>query len=149
MTIQRLFAIAAITTVAACSTGTAPGDRADDNVAPETSREAALEDTVHIELGRERSIDRGGITIGFLARVSDSRCPAHAVCVWEGDASVRLAVRSGGEVRDTILHTRLEPTSLKINGYVVTVPGLLPYPGTVPEGSPEPTPAVLVKVVKG
>lgn len=106
-------------------------------------------DTLSIPLAEERSANDGRVRVRFVTLVSDSRCPANAVCVWEGDASVRLLVRVGGTTRDTVLHTFLEPRSLSIGRYVITITRVLPYPGTYPENVPPPRPTVLVSIRTG
>jgi hypothetical protein len=106
---------------------------------------ASLDDTLHIQLGRSASVDGGRLVLTFVSRGADSRCPANVVCVWMGDALVRIAARIGSTSLERELHTGLEPHSLNVNGYVVTVVGLLPYPGTGVTG----TPTVLLRVTRG
>ena len=110
-----------------------------------TDVRASLDDTLHIQLGRSASVDGGRLVLTFVSRGADSRCPANVVCVWMGDALVRIAARIGSTSLERELHTGLEPHSLNVNGYVVTVVGLLPYPGTGVTG----TPTVLLRVTRG
>jgi hypothetical protein len=126
---------------AASSAGAAPDAGAE-------SRGTAVDDTLHVQLGRSATADRGRLTLTFLARLSDSRCPANAVCVWMGDAAVRVAARVGGTSVERELHTGVEPHSLSIDRYTVTVVGLLPYPGTAAAEAPSVVPTAVLRVVR-
>jgi hypothetical protein len=66
-----------------------------------------------------------------------------------GDAAVRIAARAGRTSVERDLHTGDEPHSLSVDGYVVTVVGLLPYPGTEAPDVPPATPTVLLRVTRG
>jgi hypothetical protein len=103
---------------------------------------------VHIELGRSASVDGARLILTFVSRGADSRCPANAVCVWMGDVPVRIAARVGRTSVERELHTGIEPHSLTIDRYVVTVVGVLPYPGTETPDAPRATPTVLLRVTR-
>jgi type IV pilus biogenesis protein CpaD/CtpE len=132
---------------AACSSppASAAGASASPDVGTE-ARSAALGDTVHIPVGGSVGVDGGRLAVSFLARVSDSRCPANVVCVWMGDAAVRVAARVGGTTVERVLHTGVEPHSLTVDRYTVTVVGLLPYPGTAAAETQPATPTVILVV---
>jgi hypothetical protein len=87
-------------------------------------------DTLRIALGAQASADGGRIVITFLDRVNDSRCPANVVCVWQGNAEVRLRVRVGSNTIVTPLHTTLDPARVAVGGYSLHLAGLTPYPGS-------------------
>lgn len=112
------------------------------------AKSAALGDTVHIELGRSASFDNGRLLLTFLSRGTDSRCPANVVCVWMGDVPVRLGVRAGRGAVEVELHTGIDPRSFTLGDYVVTLVGMLPYPGTEAPNAPPATPTALVRVTK-
>jgi hypothetical protein len=144
-----LASLALALVVAACSNP--PAATSSCGAAPNAgtdSRGAALDDTLQIQLGRSASADGGRLILTFVARLSDSRCPANAVCVWMGDAVVRVAARAGPTSLECELHTGLEPRSLAVGRYIVRVVGLLPYPGTEPEGVPAAPPTVVLRVVR-
>jgi hypothetical protein len=107
---------------------------------------ASLGDTVHIALGRTATVDSGRLLLTFVARGPDSRCPANVVCVWMGDVAVRIAARVGGTSVERELHTGLEPHSLSLDRYLVTVVGMLPYPGTAAAEAPAAVPTVWLVV---
>ena len=85
-------------------------------------------DTAFLDLPVGRSADNGEISVTFEAVTEDSRCPRGAQCVWEGNASVRLTLGSGGETAGVILSSALDPRRVAFAGYVVSLRDLVPYP---------------------
>ncbi len=77
-----------------------------------------------------------GVT--FLEVREDSRCPLGVMCIWAGNAVVRVGLRLGmGPTSPYDLNTTVDPTSVIFGGYRVTLVGLAPLPllGTpVPAG---------------
>jgi hypothetical protein len=148
MTRSRIL-IAAVALTAACASppAAAPGSGASARAAG-TQTGASVGDTVHIELGRSAPVDGAQLVLTFVARGADSRCPANVVCVWMGDVPVRIAARAGNTSVERELHTGVEPHSLTIDGYVVTVVGVLPYPGTEAPDAPPAPPTVLLHVTR-
>ena len=70
----------------------------------------------------------GGTTVRFEGVTNDSRCPGDAICVWAGDAIVRVIVSSSGSASTTYeLHTfDLKP--VQHNDLTVALETLSPYP---------------------
>jgi hypothetical protein len=69
-------------------------------VAP--SAEVPLGREFSLKPGESAAIESTDLRVTFLNVLSDSRCPADAVCVWAGDAVVALSVgRTGVELRST------------------------------------------------
>jgi len=131
-----LSAVLALATACSSSPAAAPGSGAlPPDAAPEP-RSGPLDDTLHVTLGRTATADHGRLAVTFAARLSDSRCPANVVCVWMGDAAVRIAARAGRTTVERELHTGVEPHSLVVDGYTVSIVGLTPYPGTESGGAP-------------
>ena len=67
-----------------------------------------------------------------LDSVADSRCPANARCVWEGDAVVALTIVKAGQKPGRLeLHTspRFAPDA-KYRDYTVRLVALAPMPST-------------------
>ena len=66
--------------------------------------------------------------------VEDSRCPANAMCIWQGAATVKLNFTKNGETHSFNLSSlTMPPTYTKdtiISGYKIEFLNLLPYPGT-------------------
>ena len=145
----RLVALGvAIVSAAACSSAASPGSGGGAPDAGAEARGASLDDTLHVQLGRSAAADGGRLVLTFAARLSDSRCPANVVCVWMGDAAVRVSARAGRTSAEVDLHTGIEPRSLTVDRYVVTVVGLLPYPGTEAAEAPTVTPTVILRVTR-
>ena len=71
----------------------------------------------------------------FNAVVNDSRCPANAVCIWEGAATASFSFTKNGDTHRFNLSTiTMKPSYSKdtvIAGYKIEFINLSPYPGTV------------------
>jgi hypothetical protein len=140
-TLTSLLAVAAL---AACSSTGAP-ERGDLSPAS-TVQTGSRADTLSIRLGQSGFADAGRLELRFDARVGDSRCPATAVCVWAGDAHARVVTRvAGGTAQSAELHSTLDPRTVKVDRYVITMIGMTPYPGT---GRDTDTPIVIVRVAR-
>lgn len=75
--------------------------------------------------GEQRSADRGCITVKFVSVVEDSRCPMNARCIWAGNAKIKIVVSKGKMAPKFVeLNTGLEPNSVKLYGYTITLEGL-------------------------
>ena len=137
--VTLLLAAAAL---AACSSAAAPGG---DGPTPSTTQTPThLVDTLSIGLGKSATFDGGRLEIRFESRVSDSRCPANVVCVWAGDAHVKIVTRvAGGAPVTSSLHSTLEPRKVTVDRYTISMVGLLPYPGTSRDSD---VPTLIVRV---
>ena len=132
----------AMAAVAACSSAVSPA--ADPSSAGPGAQSGIRTDTVSIQLGRTALVDGGRLELKFDTRVADSRCPATAVCVWAGDAHVRLTTRVAGATAATSdLHSGIEPMKLRLDRYTITMIGMTPYPGT---GRDTEAPVVILRV---
>jgi hypothetical protein len=68
-----------------------------------------------------------GLSVRFVSVVGDSRCPIDAMCVWAGDAVVRIHVASGVGRADRDLHTEdMQPVTF--DDVEVRLVELTPYP---------------------
>jgi len=77
--------------------------------------------------GELTGIERAGIRVQFNGVEGDSRCPADVVCVWGGDALVRISVISSGGLSDYDLHTGdMQP--VRHGDLTITLEELAPYP---------------------
>jgi hypothetical protein len=134
-----------LTAAAACSSAAAP-DR-NDPTASTSETPARVVDTLEIRLGQSATFDGGRLEIRFETVVGDSRCPANAVCVWQGDAHVKIVTRvAGGAPVTSSLHSTLEPHKVTVDRYTISMVGLLPYPGTVRDTDTPPTPTLILRV---
>jgi hypothetical protein len=126
---------------AACSSSAAP-NRGD--LAGPASTSETRGDTLSIGLGQSAFADGGRVEIKFDSRVADSRCPANAVCVWQGDAHARIATRvAGGAAVTSDLHSTLAPLKVTVDRYSISMIGMTPYPGAGRDGD---TPVLIVRV---
>ena len=68
-----------------------------------------------------------GLSVRFVSVTGDSRCPIDAICVWGGDAIVRIHIASGTGRGDRDLHTGdMQPVSF--DSVEVRLVELTPYP---------------------
>lgn len=70
------------------------------------------------------SVDHG-LSIS-VEHVSDSRCPTGVVCVWEGEATVYLYVRTQN-VQELVLSTVRQPKDT-VQNYEIELVDVSPYP---------------------
>jgi hypothetical protein len=139
-----LCAVLVTAALSACARSTEP--RPEAQRASDDASVVVTSDTLRITLGTQASADGGKIAVSFLERVNDSRCAANVVCVWAGDAEVRLRVRAGEATVVTPLHTTLEPMRVSVGKYTLHLMGLTPYPGS---GDQNATPIAHVVVSRG
>ncbi len=87
------------------------------------------EGTVRLAPGETARLGGGTAFVTFEGVDSDSRCPIDAVCVWEGNAAVRVRLRDpGGDSRTVTLGTHLEPRQAEVAGWTVRLQVLEPSP---------------------
>jgi hypothetical protein len=90
-----------------------------------------------IELNKEFNIKVGdsavlvdrGVVIKFKSVAADSRCPAGAVCAWEGNATAILELKNSNV--DTLtanLNTSIEPKVVNFSNLIIELKSLAPYP---------------------
>ena len=96
-------AIAVLAGCAGAAGSSEPGGSAGPVVSQGTTPAAASD--LRVEVGGTVVVEDGALEITFTEVASDSRCPRGETCIWEGDAVVRLAVRSGADNGALELHT--------------------------------------------
>lgn len=81
------------------------------------------------EIGYKKSMTNlaDNLKVKFDGVVSDSRCPIDAICIWEGQAEVKLTVSKGSEKKSFVLNTN-GPDTEEVLGYSVVLKNLMPYP---------------------
>ncbi len=86
--------------------------------------------TFTLQVGDRAKVSNGDLVVHFVAVPQDSRCPVDAVCVWAGDAVVRLDLTSSGWTRQRDLHTNSSVGSVSVehDGHVVELIDLTPAP---------------------
>lgn len=79
--------------------------------------------------GETISIEGTPLSLSFVRVSGDSRCPADAVCILGGDATVHVRARLEERETELELHTGDEDrSSATIGAYRVTLTELRPYP---------------------
>ena len=79
--------------------------------------------------GEAASIESTPLRVQFIRVMSDSRCPADAICIWVGDATVHLRVFEGSATTDYDLHTaNSEQMTVDHRGARILLVQLQPYP---------------------
>jgi hypothetical protein len=78
-----------------------------------------------LALGESVMVEGSGVTLTFEDVPSDSRCPTDVVCVWAGNAQVRVVV-AGAAAGAVELNTSLDPTKAAIDGIELRLVGLAP-----------------------
>lgn len=107
---------------------------ADDTTAPSTQELSA--DSLVLAPGQEVFVQT--LRLSFVRVPEDSRCPIDAVCIWQGDAAVTIALGLGtGPNYPFTLHTAEGPATAAFGGYRVTLLGLLPDPRAGSDIPPE------------
>jgi hypothetical protein len=100
--------------------GTAPA-------APSPSAQETLADSVLMAPGEEVAV--GILRLGFQEVSSDSRCPVDAVCIWQGNAAVEIAVGLGeGPSHPKTLNTSEGTPAVDFSGFRVTLLEVQPAP---------------------
>lgn len=64
----------------------------------------------------------------FLELLEDSRCPADVVCVWAGNAKIKIRVTKDGRSKVLELNSNLGDKAPAFGGYTYKIKELTPYP---------------------
>lgn len=144
----RSLALVALAVLAACKVVPASPEE-QGGVLRTADVTGALEDTVRIGVGKMAAFDGGRLLVRFDSLEAESRCPADAMCVWQGDAAARFRLESLQGRAGTTLHTGLEPKQVEFGGYVLNLVNVEPYPGTYDRSKPAPPPVAVVVVKRG
>jgi len=119
---RKTFPLVLAALVAACSSSTEPQERSDALLAG-----GPVELTLTV--GQEVSVPGSVLRVGFTRVTGDSRCPIDAICVWEGNAAIELALTLGkGPTVPYVVNTALEPHAAQAGGFTVTLLEVAPAP---------------------
>lgn len=112
------------------------------------------EGTVEITLQRcgNGEIAGNNLRLCFDSLITDSRCPANAMCIWQGTATAKFSFTKDNETKTFVLSTLdMPPTYTKdtvLMGYKIEFVNLSPYPGTVPMPVPDDKIKAELKITK-
>jgi hypothetical protein len=112
------------------------------------------EGTIELKLSdcENGSISADDLKLCFEAVVNDSRCPANAVCIWQGAAKATFSFTKNKDNHRFDLSTiTMKPNYTKdtvIAGYKIEFINLSPYPGTVADPIPDSQRKAELKITK-
>ena len=112
------------------------------------------EGTIELKLSdcENGNIAGDDLKLCFDAVVSDSRCPANAVCIWQGAATASFSFTKNGKTHLFNLSTiTMQPNYTKdtvIAEYKIEFINLSPYPSTVADPIPDSQRKAEVKITK-
>ena len=109
---------------------------------------------ISIRTGETKSVNGSKLNVKFLGVVEDSRCPKGTTCIWAGNAKVSIRVwKKNQKPVELELNSTLDPRSVEVLGYKVTLAGLSPKTGkgTIDANEPrkeEPRATVVLEFTK-
>jgi hypothetical protein len=97
---------------------------------------APVNQEVTLAPGQSGSVPGTSFTVKFTGVSGDSRCPADALCILGGNASVRIEVAASGARREVVFETgNLQP--VRHGGWTLELLQLSPYPFSASPIKPE------------
>lgn len=108
--------------------------------------DASLDDTLTLALGASSATSDGGLRVTFVELVSESRCPTDVVCVWQGDAAVKLSGTTKAGLIESTIHTGVDPRTMEVGGYQLRLLDVRPYPRQAPSTQAK---SVVVRITRG
>ncbi len=133
---RKLIGIAGVLTALVCL---GMGCGKEDLSALQTNGES-FSDSLSIKAG-QTAVAENGDKLTFIKVLDDSRCPATAICIWQGFVSAELLAETAAGKQTFTLTTNPDVENGEtavIMGYEVSLVNVLPYPGTsVEEPKPE------------
>jgi len=96
-----------------------------------TAPSVAMGNEFQLRAAESASLEGTGVSVRFETVTADSRCPADAICVTQGDATAAFSVMDAvGAATSLTLHTTGEGRRGSANGLTLTLVRLDPYPYT-------------------
>jgi hypothetical protein len=87
-----------------------------------------LDARIELGVGRSAWIPDTSFQLRFVAVVSDTRCPANALCVWAGDALVRIDITQPARDRFSYDLHMFNSQPVRHADVTIALLGLSPYP---------------------
>ena len=97
----------------------------------EGSGPADPEFSVEVTVNAGQTVSAGTARVRFAELLEESRCPATAICVWQGNGKIRVEVINDGSTASVSLNTAGEPSfprEATALGVRVRLLDLQPYP---------------------
>ncbi len=98
---------------------------------PETSPTHTLDSQIKLATNQNLTIESEGLSVKFLKVTEDSRCPSDVTCIWAGQVGILVNVsQNGKDLGDInlILGPNKELAEKKVNGYIIRLVEVVPYP---------------------
>ena len=97
---------------------------------PTAPHQERLGQPFELAAGQTAVLASEALRVTFETVSNDSRCPAGATCVWEGDASARFTLAKQGQEKSFVeLHTNARfDRQASYHGYRVVLESVRPYP---------------------
>ena len=90
----------------------------------------SFQNRVSLGIKQEKTIAPFGIKIKFVDVIEDSRCPEGRVCVWAGNAKVKIQVRSDRQRPVELeVNSTIQPQVVNYGRYEIRLAALEPRPG--------------------
>lgn len=94
-----------------------------------TPSKAQLGERFTLGVGEVAEVINDGLRVRLDSVPEDSRCPKNAVCIWEGNARVRLTLTKSSLPQQQLeLNTNTEPKIAPYQNYRVQLIEVSPYP---------------------
>jgi len=96
-------------------------------------RSVSLGKDVTLAPGESAVAPPSALRLTFVSVAGDSRCPNDPAiqCVWGGSARVALRVSGVTTAGDRFLETLAAKDTVTVDGYLITLVGVSPYPATL------------------
>ena len=126
--LPRLLVLLPALMLAACGSGEGESDAMPATVPPGQEYVVGFGETIRV----------AALSLEFTTLAEESRCPASATCVWEGNARVLVTATRGRAIEVLELNTNPRfPVRATFQGYVIELRSVDPYPATPVVPNPE------------
>ena len=84
-------------------------------------------ETVTLRAGNQKTAKSSRLKVKFVAVTEDSRCPMGAMCIWEGNARIKVEITGRHEKTRTVeFNTTMGPKEFTVTGWTITLDSLTP-----------------------
>jgi len=131
--------------VAALASASFSFQPSDTRKAYASSVAADIEKPFSLKINQTAHIESAGLEMTFVTVKEDSRCPSDVVCVWAGQISIVIDVKSGGNSSQlTLALSGGQSQSRSFGNYSIKLVDVQPYPISTKKNSPSDYLATLV-----